>query len=73
MKLKRTRIIIEPDLQENTPLFYSYIDAIKIKRVASEVPDYELKHSSLYESFAIIEAPSKLISGIIDYSIINNS
>ncbi|HBL34610.1 MAG TPA: hypothetical protein DDZ96_12475 [Porphyromonadaceae bacterium] len=66
MKLKRTRIKIKPDIQENVPLFYNYIDAIKSTSFSS--PDYTLLQSTLYESFAVIEAPSKPISGIIDYS-----
>lgn len=73
MKLKRIRIKNKPDIQENLPLFYNYIDAIKRKIIVSPEPDYILIQSALYESFVVIEAPSKLISGIIDYSTLKNS
>lgn len=68
MKLKRKRVKLEHGIKENLPLFCSYVDAIK--RVESSVPDYDLLQSTLYEGFAVIEAPSKLISGIIDYSVL---
>lgn len=67
MKLKRTRIQLPAEVQESTPLFYRYIDAINRDETSGTEM---LLQSKLYQSFSVIEAPSKLISSIIDYSII---
>lgn len=68
MNVKRTRIELSPVVKAKVPLFYNYIDAVK--RTECSAADYELVYSPLYASFAVIEAPSKLISGIIDYSML---
>lgn len=68
MKIRRRRIKLNQEIQENVPLFYNYIDIVK-KNTGLKL-DILLKESNLYDSLAIIEAPSKLISGIIDYSLI---
>ncbi|MEE0234670.1 MAG: hypothetical protein UD961_00740 [Bacteroidales bacterium] len=57
---------VDSEIRSTVPAFYNFVEIFERQQLPKN--DFKLLKSNKKGGFAIIEAPSKLISSIIDFS-----
>lgn len=64
------RIVLSNEEKCNHPLFHNYVDKLDIQKWNKSIKTIKLKQSTHYGSYEVFATPNKLISSIIDYSVL---